>query len=373
MGADAKTPLIAFAAVVAAWMSFTAPARATIIQFAAPSIDGTQETPPNGSVAMASGVMTMDTDANTLSFNIVVTVPPPSGEIAAHIHGFSGPGVPSGILFPLPLGSPKIGVWNFTEPQQPNIIAGLTYVNIHSNAFPGGEIRGQVERVASCGDGILDGGEACDDGNNANGDCCSATCTFEPASSPCTGATLCAESGQCDGAGACVSAPRGSCRGALKSILLLKNDPSDDSKDKLIWKWIKGDQTTQADFGVPTGTTNYALCIFAGTTNTLIADPEIPADPVLWTAIGTKGYKYKDPSGGSDGIQKVILKGGDQGKAKALVKGKGANLPDPPPGPFALPVTAQLVNSSNNICFEGVYNMSDIIKNDPEQFKAKAQ
>ncbi len=31
-----------------------------------------------------------------------------------------------------------------------------------------------------CGDGILDPGEACDDGNNADGDGCSATCMFEP-------------------------------------------------------------------------------------------------------------------------------------------------------------------------------------------------
>src|SRR5262245_64750215 len=40
----------------------------------------------------------------------------------------------------------------------------------------------EVERVciAECGDGILDPGEECDDGNNANGDGCSATCTKEP-------------------------------------------------------------------------------------------------------------------------------------------------------------------------------------------------
>src|SRR5262249_51693538 len=119
-------------------------ADAAIIQFAAPSIDGANETPPNGSPALASGLFVMDTDANTLSVNVVITVPPPSGEILAHIHGFAPPGTPAGILFGLPLGSPKITVWNFTEPQQANIIAGLTYVNIHSNAFPAGEIRDQI-------------------------------------------------------------------------------------------------------------------------------------------------------------------------------------------------------------------------------------
>ncbi|HSD10314.1 MAG TPA: CHRD domain-containing protein [Candidatus Binatia bacterium] len=348
-------------------------ARGTIIQFEADPIDGAHETPPNASVAMASGTMTMDTDANTLSYNIVISVLPPSGETAAHIHGFSAPGVPSGILHPLPPGSPKVGVWNFLEAQQANIIAGLTYVNIHSNDFPLGEIRGQIERVPSCGDGFVDAGEDCDDGNNDNGDCCDATCGFEAQGDPCEGTSLCSEEGECDGEGECVAAPRGGCRTALKSILLLKDDPSDDTKDKLVWKWIKGDATDQDDFGVPTGTTNYALCIYTGTVNSLIYDPEVPGDSVLWKPISDKGYKYKDPTGDEDGVTKVLLKGGAQGKAKTLMKGKGVGLPDPTLGNLPFPVTAQLVNSANNICFQGQYDAPDEILNTSEKFKAKAQ
>ena len=347
-------------------------AHGAIVQFAA-TIDGAQETPPSGSPAMATGTFTMDTDANTLAINIIITVPPPSGEIAAHIHGFSSPGTPSGILFGLPLGSPKMATWNFTQAQEPNIIAGLTYANIHSNAFPGGEIRGQVLRVPSCGDGIVDGGEDCDDGNTNNGDCCSSVCTFEVAGSSCTGTSLCSASGQCDGAGGCAAAPRTGCGSALKSILLLKND-TDDTKDKLIWKWIKGSNATaQTDFGVPTGTTETALCIYAGTTNTLISDPDVAGGPG-WAAISDKGYKFKDSGGAQDGIQKIIEKSGATNKAKALVKGKGTLLPDPTLSPsLSLPVTAQLVNSANSNCFEGVYNSGDVIKNDGVQFKAKAQ
>ena len=33
--------------------------------------------------------------------------------------------------------------------------------------------------LAACGNGVLDPGEACDDGNTASGDGCSATCTIE--------------------------------------------------------------------------------------------------------------------------------------------------------------------------------------------------
>ncbi len=312
----------------------------------------------------------MDTDLNTLDINVVITVAPATGETAAHIHGFAPPGTPAIVLFPLPLGSPKIATWPFMESDQANIIAGLTYVNIHSNAFPLGEIRGQIVRVPTCGDGILDAGEDCDDGNNDNGDCCSSVCTFETAGNPCVGSTLCSASGTCDGAGACQAAPFSSCRTALKSILLIKND-APDSKDKLIWKWIKGAMTTQADFGNPTTSTDYALCIFAGTANVLAA--EVPASASRWSPVSDKGYKYKDTSGTPIGITKVLLKGGDAGKAKCLVKGKGPNLPDPTLGSLPLPVKAQLVNSSNSICFEGEFDAPDVIKNTPTQFKAKAQ
>lgn len=40
-----------------------------------------------------------------------------------------------------------------------------------------------------CGDGIVEGGEACDDGNTASGDGCSATCTVENSNPVCSAAT----------------------------------------------------------------------------------------------------------------------------------------------------------------------------------------
>ena len=55
-----------------------------------------------------------------------------------------------------------------------------------------------------CGDGFIDGTEECDDGNNANGDCCSGTCAFELVGSACGDQGIdCLVNDACDGVGAC--------------------------------------------------------------------------------------------------------------------------------------------------------------------------
>jgi cysteine-rich repeat protein len=57
-----------------------------------------------------------------------------------------------------------------------------------------------------CGNGVIDPGEDCDDGDVQIGDCCSPTCTFDPASYQCAPGSPCA-TGHCDGAGTCVPVP----------------------------------------------------------------------------------------------------------------------------------------------------------------------
>src|SRR6185369_17583228 len=42
-----------------------------------------------------------------------------------------------------------------------------------------------------CGDGSLDAGELCDDGNTASGDCCSSTCVTALDSTPCSDGVFC--------------------------------------------------------------------------------------------------------------------------------------------------------------------------------------
>jgi len=170
----------------------------------------------------------------------------------------------------------------------------------------------------------------------------------------------------------CAATPTGGCRSAQKSILVVK-DKSPDSKDKLVWKWIRGQSTSTSEFEDPVdlmGDTNYALCIYAGSASARIADMRVPPG-FGWSNISTKGFKYLDNPGINGGIQKMILKANLDDKAKALVKGKGVNLPTIAP-PLALPVTVQLVNSSTGVCWEGTYAAPDLKKNEAGTFKAKA-
>ena len=57
-------------------------------------------------------------------------------------------------------------------------------------------------KVVTCGNGVHDPFEDCDDHNTESGDSCSATCRFEPAGAPCD-ANQCVDAMTCDGAGEC--------------------------------------------------------------------------------------------------------------------------------------------------------------------------
>ena len=89
--------------------------------------------------------------------------------------------------------------------------------------------------------------------------------------------------------------------------------------------------------------------------NALIESANVPAGGGKWSAISTKGYKYKDANGTNAGIKKIIVKSGAAGKSKALVKGKGLNLPDfdsdLPVAALDLPMVVQLRNKQNGQCW----------------------
>ncbi len=111
--------------------------------------------------------------------------------------------------------------------------------------------------------------------------------------------------------------------------------------------------------------------LLAGTTAAVVMEANVPAGgtcagKACWKST-SKGPRYKDRSRTNDGLQTLLLKAGPTGRAKVVVKGKGANLPVPPLG-LGLPVTVELKNS-NDECWSSAYGSA--IKNDSSQFKAK--
>ena len=196
----------------------------------------------------------------------------------------------------------------------------------------------------------------CSDGVFCNG---AETCQLgycAPGTDPCTGATpICDESTDMCKASNCATSPMAGCRLANKSLLLLKNK-LDDNKDKLVWKWIKGAMTTQAEMGDPITTDSYILCIYSGATEDLVASVEVPPS-TKWAPISDKGYKYFDSAATEDGAQKIKMKGGAAGKSKVLVKGRGTNLPDPlDTAILDVPVKVQFVKEGSSLCFEASYS-----------------
>jgi hypothetical protein len=182
---------------------------------------------------------------------------------------------------------------------------------------------------------------------------------------------------------ACAPTPLPGCKAPVesqKSQMLIKNDPeTDDVRDAIRWLWRKGAATTFAELGDPTSTTDYAFCLYdESAAPTLLFPARAPAGGTCGTAPcwrglgdppGTKGYKRTDNTLQTYGLQRLQLTPGAAGKAKIMLKGKGANLTDLPTLPLDLPVRAQL-QARNGTCWEAVYSTSS--KNDLERFKAKA-
>ena len=100
-------------------------------------------------------------------------------------------------------------------------------------------------------DGFVADGTNCDDALFCNGTqtCTGGTCGG--GSSPCAMGQSCDESGNVCFIGNCPVSPA-SCATAGKNKLLIKNNTSDNNKDKLVWKWTKGAAaSTQTDFADP--------------------------------------------------------------------------------------------------------------------------
>lgn len=174
----------------------------------------------------------------------------------------------------------------------------------------------------------------------------------------------------------CPPVAQSGCRSALKSVFQIKTNV-DASRNKLLWKWIKGQATSAAEFADPRTGAEYALCLYGGASQALIGSGEIvvPSGSAAWAILHDKGWRYKDAVAAIDGVQQILLKASTQPKAKAKLKGAGAALPVPalPLVPAELPLLVQLVNSDSGVCWQSTFDSSSIARNDARFLKGKAQ
>jgi hypothetical protein len=138
--------LAVHAIVIAAGFAVAVPAIAETLTMKVP-LSGANEVPANTSAAKGEADVTYDTASKKLAWKLNysgLTGP----ATMAHFHGPAEPGKNAAIVVPIlnPSASGAEGSTTLTDAQAADLLAGKYYVNVHTAAHPGGEIRGQVKK-----------------------------------------------------------------------------------------------------------------------------------------------------------------------------------------------------------------------------------
>ena len=139
-----KTRTMLAMLALGATFAFAGPAFADKMKAA---LDGKSEVPPNASTG--TGTADIDYDAATKKLSWKLTYSGLSGPAtAAHFHGPAEAGKNGGVAVAIPgaTSSPAEGSAVLTDAQAADLMAGKYYINVHTAANPGGEIRGQVTK-----------------------------------------------------------------------------------------------------------------------------------------------------------------------------------------------------------------------------------
>jgi hypothetical protein len=137
---------LTFAAMALGACMTTAPAVAETVALKA-TLSAASQVPTNDSKGTGTAAVTFDTASKKLNWKVTyagLTGPATAG----HFHGPADPGKNAGVAVPFAKvdTSPIEGSATLTDTQAADLLAGKYYVNIHTKAHPGGEIRGQVTK-----------------------------------------------------------------------------------------------------------------------------------------------------------------------------------------------------------------------------------
>lgn len=250
-----------------------------------------------------------------------------------------------------------------------------------------GECSGSCECPTACGNGVCDAGETA---STCGADCgCGAGCGGEaPDGCYCDASCVtfgdccpdaCAECGvSCPLLPTCGATPTTPCRDTarLGASLTIKDD-GNDAKDKLVFKIRRGDATQTSDFLGPLSAGKIgSLCLYDGSAATqpilaaAVATGGTCAGKDCWKATSTKGFKYTDKSATPDGITKLKLKEGADGKAQVQATAMGSQLDTPAP-PLQFPLTMQFLmdDGVTTNCWQSTFTTP--LRNEPGRLRTK--
>ena len=111
------------------------------------TLDGKSEVPPTTSTGTGTADIDYDPATKKLSWKLTYTGLTGAAK-AAHFHGPAEVGKNAGVAVAIPgaTASPAEGSATLTDAQAADLEAGKLYINVHTEANPGGEIRGQVTK-----------------------------------------------------------------------------------------------------------------------------------------------------------------------------------------------------------------------------------
>ena len=140
------------AAAVALGLASAPAAYSAVYVYSSVPLIGTEETPPVFSASFGALTATYDDVTNALVYMFEWRFPDGETATAAHFHGPAARGVSAGPVIDLgPVSGTSgrsSGTVTLTEGEEAELLAGMWYINVHSDANPGGEIRGQLETLA---------------------------------------------------------------------------------------------------------------------------------------------------------------------------------------------------------------------------------
>jgi hypothetical protein len=113
-------------------------------------LQGAQSTPPNPSLATGNANVLIDKATHTLYLTSTYTGLTTAAN-NAHIH-VGAPGASGAVIIPLIFVTGTSGTLDtsrvITTTDEASILAGNTYVNVHTSTYPAGEIRGQLTKLS---------------------------------------------------------------------------------------------------------------------------------------------------------------------------------------------------------------------------------